>query len=90
MSDEDGREPLSRAIELGLTEREFEVLVEISMGRRSLSSVARALRPPISPRTVEVHVSNIAEKLPPEHEPDTPPFWRVVLYTQKAPTGSSE
>lgn len=73
--------------ELGLTSRELEVLYVVLLGERSLSAIARALDPPISPRTAEAHVYNIAEKLPAEFEPSVSPFWRVVMYASRSPGG---
>lgn len=69
---------------LALTTRELEVCVVIREdGCRSLQAIASALDPPISRRTAEVHVANIAAKLPEEWEPRAPPFWRVVLYSRR-------
>ena len=65
---------------LNLTPREIEVLEAIREGSRSLPSIARRLDPPISHRTAEAHVSSIAEKLPTDHEPDSSPFLRVMLW----------
>lgn len=64
----------------GLTPREREVIYVIRSGRRSTIAIARALDPPVSPRTAEAHVYAIAEKLPGSFEPATNPLLRVILY----------
>lgn len=79
-----------RIQELGLTERELEVLYIIGLGTRSLAGIARKLDPPISHRTVEAHVTNIDGKLPEDFEPRVPPFWRVVLFVVRGSTGKPE
>ena len=68
-----------------MTPRELEVLDAIRSGARSLEGIARALNPPISPRTAEVHVRSIAGTLPDDWEPKAPPFWRVVSWAVYGP-----
>lgn len=57
---EDEPDEASPAEQLGLTERETEVLRQLTMGR-SNREIATALY--ISPKTASVHVSNIMRKL---------------------------
>lgn len=87
----DDRAPVSWSSELGLTDRELEVLEVIVVGCRSLSHIARELDPPISRRTAEAHVTNIDGKLPRDFEPSVPPFWRVILFVvRSSSTGKTE
>lgn len=68
-----------------MTPRELEVLDVIRAGQRTLSGIARALNPPVSHRTVEVHVRSIADTLPADWEPRAPTLMRVVLWALVGP-----
>jgi FixJ family two-component response regulator len=74
-----------------LTPREIEVLGTIRGGARSLPSIARALDPPVSPRTAEAHVTAISAKLPDVFEGSSSPLLRVILWVLvDAHTGGPE
>lgn len=73
-----------------MTPRELEVLEAIRRGARSLSSIARALDPPVSPRTAEAHVTAIARKLPTDYEPTAGILMRVILWTVERGSGIPE
>lgn len=64
-----------------MTPRELQVIDCILEGARSLPSIAAALDPPVSRRTAEAHVASIASKIDEGFEPDSPGFWRVVIWS---------
>lgn len=64
-----------------MTPRELQVIGCILEGARSLPAIAAALEPPVSRRTAEAHVASIASKIDEGFEPDTPGFWRVVIWS---------
>lgn len=64
-----------------LTPRELEVIECVREGARTRRAIGRRLDPPISHRTVEAHLESIARKLPRAFEEDSPPFWRIVLWS---------
>lgn len=67
-----------------LTPRERQVIQAIRHGRaRSMKSIARRMG--IRPRSIEAHIVAIGKKLPPDYEPDTPPFLRVLLWAVGGP-----